>query len=43
MLGAQPEVALVAVLAGVATVFFGVIPQPLFELVHSAGGALGLP
>jgi NADH-quinone oxidoreductase subunit N len=43
VLGAQPEVALVAVLAGIATVLFGVIPQPLFELVHSAGGALGLP
>ena len=37
----QPEVALVAVLAGAATIFFGVIPQPLFDLVHSAGGALG--
>jgi NADH-quinone oxidoreductase subunit N len=42
-LGAQPEVAFVALLAGVATVFFGIIPQPLFELVHTAGGALGLP
>jgi len=40
--GPQPEVVLVAVLAGAATIFFGVIPQPLFDLVHGAGGALGL-
>ncbi len=37
----QPEVVFVAVLAGAATIFFGIIPQPLFELVHQAGGALG--
>jgi NADH-quinone oxidoreductase subunit N len=37
----QPEVALVAVLAGAATLFFGIVPQPLFELVRHAGGALG--
>jgi NADH-quinone oxidoreductase subunit N len=37
----QPEVALVAVLAGAATLFFGVIPQPLFNLLHGAGAALG--
>jgi NADH-quinone oxidoreductase subunit N len=40
--GAQPEVVLVAVLAGTATVFFGIIPSPLFNLVHGAGSALGL-
>jgi NADH-quinone oxidoreductase subunit N len=40
--GSQPEVAVVAVLAGAATIFFGIIPQPLFDLVHGAGGALGL-
>jgi hypothetical protein len=34
-------VVLVAVLAGAATLFFGVIPEPLFELVHHAGSALG--
>ncbi len=39
--GVQPEVAFVAVLAGAATIFFGIIPQPLFDLVHQAGGALG--
>jgi NADH-quinone oxidoreductase subunit N len=39
---AQPEVALVAVLAGAATLFFGIVPQPLFDLVHQVGGALGL-
>jgi hypothetical protein len=32
----------VAVVAGAATLFFGIIPQPLFELVRGAGGALGL-
>jgi hypothetical protein len=30
----------VALLAGAATIFFGIIPQPLFDLVHQAGGAL---
>jgi len=38
----QPEVILIAVLAGAATLFFGIIPQPLFNLVHGVGGALGL-
>ncbi|HEX5223885.1 MAG TPA: NADH-quinone oxidoreductase subunit N [Solirubrobacteraceae bacterium] len=36
------EVGLVAVLGGAATLFFGIVPQPLFDLVHSAGRALGL-
>jgi NADH-quinone oxidoreductase subunit N len=40
--GAQPEVAFVAIVAGAATIFFGIIPQPLFELVHGAGRALGI-
>jgi NADH-quinone oxidoreductase subunit N len=40
--GPQPEVVFVAVLAGAATLFFGIIPQPLFNLVHGAGNALGL-
>ncbi len=40
--GPQPEVLLVAVLAGAATIFFGVIPQPLFNLVHGVGSGLGL-
>ncbi len=40
--GAQPEVLLVAIVAGAATIFFGVIPQPLFDLVHGAGSTLGL-
>jgi NADH-quinone oxidoreductase subunit N len=38
---AQPEVIFVAILAGAATIFFGIIPQPLFDLVSHAGGALG--
>jgi NADH-quinone oxidoreductase subunit N len=40
--GSQPEVALVATLAGAATLFFGIVPQPLFDLVHGVGGTLGL-
>jgi NADH-quinone oxidoreductase subunit N len=38
----QPEVVLVAVLAGAATLFFGIVPEPLFNLVRGAGAALGL-
>jgi NADH-quinone oxidoreductase subunit N len=38
--GIQPEVMLVAAVAGVATLFFGIVPQPLFNLVHHAGSAL---
>jgi hypothetical protein len=34
-------VVFVALLAAAATIFFGVIPQPLFDLVHGAGSALG--
>jgi NADH-quinone oxidoreductase subunit N len=37
------EVTFVAVLAGAATIAFGIVPQPLFELVHGAGRAIGLP
>jgi NADH-quinone oxidoreductase subunit N len=40
--GTPPEVALVAVLAGAATLFFGIIPGPLFDLVRHAGAGLGL-
>jgi NADH-quinone oxidoreductase subunit N len=35
--GTQPEVVFVAVLAGAAVLVFGIIPQPLFDLVHHAG------
>ncbi|HEY2537073.1 MAG TPA: NADH-quinone oxidoreductase subunit N [Solirubrobacteraceae bacterium] len=38
----QPEVALVALVAGAAILFFGIVPQPLFNLVHGVGSALGL-
>jgi NADH-quinone oxidoreductase subunit N len=37
----QPEVVLVAIVAGAATLFFGIVPQPLFDLVNHAGSALG--
>ncbi len=40
--GREPEVLAVAILAGAATIFFGIIPQPLFNLVQGAGSALGL-
>ena len=40
--GLQPEVVFVAVLAAAATIFFGIIPQPLFDFVHHAGSSLGL-
>ena len=43
ILGEQPEVALVALVAAAATVVLGIVPQPLFDLVHGAGRALGLP
>jgi NADH-quinone oxidoreductase subunit N len=41
-IGVQPEVAFVAIVAGAAILFFGIIPQPLFNLVHGVGSALGL-
>ncbi|HWY19527.1 MAG TPA: hypothetical protein VNY27_12565 [Solirubrobacteraceae bacterium] len=43
-MGTQPEaeVMLVAVVAGAATLFFGIVPQPLFDLVHGVGSSLGL-
>jgi len=34
------EVMAVAVLFSAASIFFGIVPQPLFDLVHHAGGAL---
>ncbi len=40
--GRWPEVAFVAVLSGATTIFFGIVPQPLFDLVHGVGSALGL-
>ena len=36
----QPEIVLVALLAGAATIFFGIVPQPLFNLVNHVAGAL---
>jgi NADH-quinone oxidoreductase subunit N len=37
---AQPEVVLVAVLAAAATIFFGIYPDPLFDVARDAGAAL---
>jgi NADH-quinone oxidoreductase subunit N len=34
------EVVAVAAVFGAASIFFGIVPQPLFDLVHHAGGAL---
>ncbi len=39
---AQPEVFCIAILAGAATIFFGIVPQPLFDLVRHVGSGLGL-
>jgi NADH-quinone oxidoreductase subunit N len=39
-LGAQPEVALVAVLFAAATIVFGIWPDPLFEAARDVGTAL---
>jgi NADH-quinone oxidoreductase subunit N len=38
----QPEVVFVAILAGGATLFFGIVPQPLFDFVQHAGRGFGL-
>jgi NADH-quinone oxidoreductase subunit N len=38
--GAHWEVTAVAVVAGAATLFFGIVPSPLFDLVHSAGSSV---
>src|SRR4051794_31021152 len=38
---AHPEVVLVAVLAAAATIFFGVYPNPLFDVARDVGTALG--
>ncbi|MGH2833727.1 MAG: hypothetical protein ACRDK2_13215, partial [Solirubrobacteraceae bacterium] len=40
--GRAPEVALTAILAGAATLFFGILPGPLLDLVRHAGRGLGL-
>jgi NADH-quinone oxidoreductase subunit N len=38
---AQPEVVLVAVVAAAATIFFGIWPDPLFDVARDIGTALG--
>jgi hypothetical protein len=35
-------VLVLALLAGGATLFFGILPQPLFELVRHVGSGLGV-
>ena len=37
---AQPEVAAVAVLAAAATLFFGIVPSPLFDLASDVGQSI---
>jgi NADH-quinone oxidoreductase subunit N len=37
---AQPEVAIIAVAAAAATIFFGIVPQPLFNVAHAVGTSL---
>ena len=36
----QPETWFVALVFGAATLFFGIVPSPLFDLATKAGGAL---
>ena len=36
----QPEVLFVAVVCAVATIVFGVYPEPLFDVARDAGAAL---
>jgi NADH-quinone oxidoreductase subunit N len=38
--GIQPEVIIVAVVATVATLFFGIYPEPLFDFASAAGEAI---
>jgi NADH-quinone oxidoreductase subunit N len=38
---AQPEVVFIAVLAAAATIFFGIWPDPLFDVARDVGTALG--
>jgi NADH-quinone oxidoreductase subunit N len=40
--GRQLEVSFVAALCGAAILFFGIVPQPLFDLVDGAARSLGL-
>jgi NADH-quinone oxidoreductase subunit N len=37
---AQPEVAVIAILFAAATIFFGVVPSPLFDAARDVGSAL---
>jgi NADH-quinone oxidoreductase subunit N len=37
---AQPEVVLVTVVMAAATIFFGIVPSPLFHLAHDVGTSL---
>jgi NADH-quinone oxidoreductase subunit N len=37
---AQPEVTVIALAAAAATVFFGIVPQPLFDVAHAIGTSL---
>jgi hypothetical protein len=36
----QPEVGVVAVLAAAATIFFGLMPDPLFDVARDVSSAL---
>jgi NADH:ubiquinone oxidoreductase subunit 2 (subunit N) len=37
---AQPEVTGVAILMAAATIFFGVLPQPLFDVARDVGSSI---
>ena len=38
---ATPEITAVAILAAAATIFLGIYPSPLFDVVNDVGTALG--
>jgi NADH-quinone oxidoreductase subunit N len=38
---AQPEVTFVAVVCAAATIFFGIVPSPLFDVARDVGAAIG--
>jgi hypothetical protein len=36
----QPEVVFVTVVMAAATIFFGIVPSPLFNLAHDVGSSI---
>jgi len=38
----QPEIIGLAIICSAATIFFGIIPSPIYDLVRGAGESIGL-